>query len=67
MNDLFAYKKRKKLKKLVPNIFLILLIFLGCEDEKNYYRVEGSGVFQRNFAIFNVYGNYEDRQLSYYP
>ena len=36
-----------------------------CVNEKNYYRIDGSGVFQRNFALFNVYGNKGDRHLRY--
>ena len=36
-----------------------------CVNEKNYYRIDGSGVFQRNFAIFNISGNKGSRQLRY--
>ena len=36
-----------------------------CVNEKNYYRIDGSGVFQRNFAIFNVFGSKGDRKLRY--
>jgi len=36
-----------------------------CVDEKNYNRVKDSGVFQRNFAIFKVFGDRGDRQLRY--
>ena len=36
-----------------------------CINEENYYRVKDSGVFQRNFAVFNVKGNHGDRELRY--
>ena len=36
-----------------------------CIDEKNKYRVKDSGVFERNFAIINISGLYNDRLLEY--
>lgn len=36
-----------------------------CIDEKNKYRIEGSGVFQRNFAVFNIFGLKGNRELEY--
>ena len=36
-----------------------------CEDEKNIYRIEESTVFERNFAVFNVYGSNNNRTLKY--
>ena len=36
-----------------------------CKDEKNKYRIEESAVFERNFAILNVYGPSKNRVLKY--
>ena len=36
-----------------------------CKDEKNKYRIKESAVFQRNFAVFNIYGSNNDRKLKY--
>ena len=36
-----------------------------CEDEKNKYRIKESTVFERNFAVFNVYGSNNNRTLKY--
>tara|TARA_B100001123_G_C15312048_1_gene1024768 strand:+ start:129 stop:1463 length:1335 start_codon:yes stop_codon:yes gene_type:complete len=36
-----------------------------CINEKNNYRIKDSGVFQRNFAIFKVYGKKGNRKLRY--
>ena len=36
-----------------------------CKDEKNKYRIKESTVFERNFAVFNIYGSNNDRKLKY--
>jgi alkaline phosphatase D len=36
-----------------------------CKNEKNKYRIPGSGVFQRNFAIFKISGENKNRNLDY--
>ena len=36
-----------------------------CIDEKNKYRIKGSGVFQRNFATINISGLHNNRLLEY--
>ena len=36
-----------------------------CENENNNYRMKDSGVFQRNFGVFNVSGKKGNRQLNY--
>jgi len=36
-----------------------------CKDEQNEYRIKESTVFERNFAVFNVYGSNNDRILKY--
>ena len=36
-----------------------------CKNEKNKYRINESGVFQRNFAVFKVSGATKNRTLDY--
>ena len=36
-----------------------------CENEKNNYRIKDSGVFQRNFGVFNISGKTGNRELQF--
>ena len=36
-----------------------------CIEEKNKYRINGSGVFERNFATIKIHGPYKNRELKY--
>ena len=36
-----------------------------CENEKNKYRIPGSGVFERNFGTIQISGSKNNRILSY--
>ena len=36
-----------------------------CENENNSYRIKNSGVFQRNFGIFNILGKKGDREIHF--